>query len=422
VLIFDQEAARTEIEAFMVLDLPLAKGIGQGTMFVFGKLEHVLAFISVLFLFSFAGTGQAIEENVKSLEKGRKQITEKQENAWTSSLKGMQYKLGGELEFEYVDTQDDVETNQPPGHFQLDKFTLMPDIQILDNVILHSLLLFGADRAYASEAYATFSGLPLNSSLKIGLDDRFIYEKPGRKTEVFPLIDTAFARDDEFAITWNGRRKSLYWMLSLSNGLVLGQQAPGEDASYKLLHDNRQIGDMNHNKEFGLGVGWKYIHTREFFVDALVFGYIARLSSDDIDVLQGIAGYGNSESDLNTMYGFSIEGTLSGISLGGKYIRANDGVLDRYGWFVQTSYRIGLDDRKLFIAVVPLIRYGGLAIDLPKTPTDPLTWDRNMTTLALLIEIARGLMLKIEYCLNGETTGGDNVKNDEFLVQMEIKF
>ncbi len=391
-------------------------------MFVFGKLEHVLAALSVLFLFSFAGSGQATEENAKSLEKGKKQITEKQENGWTSSLKGMQYKLGGELEFEYVDTQDDAETDQPSGHFQLDKFTLMPDIQVSDSVILHSLLLFGADRAYASEAYATFSGLPLNSSLKIGLDDRFIYEKPERKTEAFSLIDTAFARDDEFAITWNGRRKSLYWMLSLSNGLALGQQAPGEDASYKLLHDNRQLSDMNDNKEVGLGVGWKYIHTREFFVDALMFGYMARLSSDDIGVLQGIAGYGNSESDLNSMYGFSIEGTLGGISLGGKYIRANDGVLDRYGWFFQTSYRIGLDDRKLFIAVVPLIRYGGLAVDLPKTPGDPLTWDRNMTTLALLIEIAKGLMLKTEYYLNGETTGGDNVKNDELLMQMEIRF
>jgi hypothetical protein len=326
------------------------------------------------------------------------------------------------LEFEYVDTQDDAETKLPSGHFQLDKFTLMPRIRIADNVTLQSLLLFKADKASASEAYAIFSGLPLSSSLKIGLDDRFIKEKPGRKTEIFPLIDTVFARDDELGIVWTGRQEPFYWMVSLSNGLALGQQAPSEDASYKMLHDNRQTSDINGNKETGFGIGWRYSIAREFFIDVLTFGYIARLSREDIDVLQKIAGYGDSGSDINSTYGASIENGLKGLSFGGKYVRANDGILNRYGWFVQGAYRVSLGERKLFIAVTPLVRYGRLEIDLPETPTDPLTWDRNMATLALLTEIANGLMLKIEYYLNGETTGGDNVSNDELLMQLEMKF
>ncbi len=375
-------------------------------MFIFKYSEGILVIVCMLFLFFSANSGQGIAE-----EKG-----------WSPSLKGKRYKLGGELEFEYVDTQDDEEIKQPSGYFKLDKFTVTPRIQIADNIILQALLLFKANKASASEAHATFSGLPLNSSLKIGLDDRFVKEKPGRKTEGYPLIDTAFARDDEFAIAWNGKRASFYWTVSLSNGLALGQQAPGEDASYKLLHDNRQVSDVNYNKEIGLGIGWKHSLAGERSIDVLTFGYIARLSREDIDVLQGMAGYGNSGSDLNSMYGVSIENRLKSLSLNGKYIRANDGVLDRYGWFAQASYRVSLGDRKLLTAFSPLIRYGRLAVDLPNVPADPLTWDRDMTTLALLIEIAKGVMIKTEYYLNGEATGGDNVNNDEFLVQMELKF
>lgn len=390
-------------------------------MSIFKCLEGILATIYMLFILFSVSSGQSPEERLKSPDRGRNQPVEGRKEDWSISLKGKRFKLGGELEFEYVDTQDDKEIKQPSGHFKLDKFTVMPRIQIADNIILQALLLFKADKASASEAHATFSGLPLNSSLKIGLDDRFINEKPGRKTEGFPLIDTVFARDDEFALAWNGRRASFYWMVSLSNGLALGQQASSEDASYKMLHDNRQISDMNHNKEVGFGVGWKHSIAGECFVDVLTFGYIARLSQEDIDVLQGMAGYGNSERDVNSMYGASIESKLKGLSFGGKYIRANDGILDRYGWFAQASYRIGLGEGKLFTSVSPLIRYGRLEVDLPNV-SDPLTWDRDMTTLALLMEITKGVILRTEYYLNGEATGGDDVSNDEFLMQIEVKF
>lgn len=341
---------------------------------------------------------------------------------WLSSNKGMRFRLGGELEFEYVDTQNDAGIGQPSGHFQIDKFTLKPHVRIAGNIILESLLLFKVDGAYASEAYVIFSGLPLNSSLKIGLDDRFIDEKPGRKTEGFSLIDTVFARDDELALTWNGQHGNSYWVMSLSNGLELAQQSPSEDKSYKLIHDNRQTGDVNDNKEVGFGVGWKRPLSRECLMSVFVFGYTARLSRKDIDFLQDIKGYGTSESNKNNMYGVIMEYGLKGLSLGGKYIRARDGALDRYGWFAQVSCKIGLDRRKLFTAVSPLIRHGHLNVDLPHVPSDPLTWDRDMTTLALLIEVTRNVILKAEYYLNGETTGRDDVNNDEFLLQLEVKF
>lgn len=44
-----------------------------------------------------------------------------------------------------------------------------------------------------------------------------------------------------------------------------------------------------------------------------------------------------------------------------------------------------------------------------------------MTTLALIAELAKNLKLKAEYYMNGEDTGGDDVDNNELLMQLQIK-
>lgn len=78
--------------------------------------------------------------------------------------------------------------------------------------------------------------------------------------------------------------------------------------------------------------------------------------------------------------------------------------------------------RKFFTSVEPFIRYGCLNVDLPNVTANSLTWDREMTTLALLVNIVKNTKLKIEYYFNDEDTGGASVKNDEFLAQLEIMF
>lgn len=346
----------------------------------------------------------------------------KKEDSWLPSRKGQQFRFGGELEFEYVDSQaNDHPDNSPASRFQIDKFNLKVEVDVAENIVLEGLFNFNAAGAKFSEGYAIFSGLPLDSSLKVGLDDRFFYMKPNRKTEAFSLIDTAFARDDELALTWSGKYESFYWNLSLSNGLALGESRPSEDKSYPLLHDNRQTGDANDNKEAGLGLGLKHKFEEDHSLDLLVFGYTANLSEDDVGVLQGIAGYGTSEDDTNDMYGATLEYKLRGLTLGAKYIQAHDGDLDRDGWFVQASYKIGLSGWEgAFIE--PVVRHGSLDVDIPKDPTDSLTWHREMTTVALLVGVAKNTMLKVEYYFNGEDTGAGDVDNDEFVMQLEMKF
>ncbi|MBN2372649.1 hypothetical protein JXL19_02520 [bacterium] len=359
-----------------------------------------------------------LEKRVGSIEEKLK----KEEKEGILSFKGKRFKLGGEMEFEYVDTRSDQKIDNPEGHFQVERFSLIPQIQVAENIILEALLLFSPEKTDVNETYAVISGLPLDSFLKLGMDDRFISEKPNRRTEAYPLIGTAFWRDDEAGITWSGKHKEFYWNLSLTNGFALGKKEPSEDKSYQMIQDKRQTSDNNENKDIGLGLGWKRSFASNHLIDVHGFGYFAKLSRDDIDFLKKIAGYGSSEVRMSRRYGASTEYVVNAFSLGGEYIKAEDGTLDRDGWFAQASYRISFGKRTFFPSIEPFVRYGRLNIDLPKVFSDTLTWNREMTTIALLVDIVKNMKVKIEYYINDEKTGGNDVKNDEFLAQLEIMF
>ena len=53
---------------------------------------------------------------------------------------------------------------------------------------------------------------------------------------------------------------------------------------------------------------------------------------------------------------------------------------------------------------------------------DPLTWDREELTLAVIAEIFKNLKLKTEYTVNTEETGNDEVDNNELVIQLELDF
>ena len=87
--------------------------------------------------------------------------------------------------------------------------------------------------------------------------------------------------------------------------------------------------------------------------------------------------------------------------------------------------------------VRPMIRYGELSMYRhPPVLSNPATWDRNMTTFALLTQITSNLSIKMEYYIMNEITGGnteidattnetiDNtfVKDNQFLLQMKFEF
>ena len=343
---------------------------------------------------------------------------------WLTSRKGILFSLSGELEMEYVDTQSNTDVNNVPGgHFQIDKFTVIPLVQIDENITFGSLLLFKSGAARVDEVYLKISDLPFQSQFKIGMDDRITNEWPKRRTEGFPLIDSAFARDDEMGITWSrSRKKDFFWSFTLSNGYKLGQLNPAEDKSYKFIHDDRQTSDANQNKTIGLGLGWNITPNNSSNIGLMVYGYSGKLSEDDIAFLQAIPGYGSSPTDTNNRYGLALNGKAGQWNFGAKNIIARDGNLERDGWFVQGGYTIKLNPNAYVQTIEPFIRHGELNVSLVDDPTDSLTWDRNMTTLAVLLRIRKNYMIKIEYYLNGEQTGTGEVNNDEFVVQFEAKF
>lgn len=198
-----------------------------------------------------------VEERLKTLEKEQKELKDR----GLLSLKDKRFKLGGELELEFVATERSKntladETDRPEGHFQLDKFDLMPRANLTDDIYLEALLLFKTDTTKIFEVYAHFSNLPLNSFLRAGIDDRFI--KPNRKTEGHPLLGTAFWRGDDLGIFMGDEFSNFYWRLSLTQGWKLSSKQPFEDASYKLIYETQDFkGDHNIEKAFGLGTDFK---------------------------------------------------------------------------------------------------------------------------------------------------------------------
>lgn len=328
--------------------------------------------------------------------------------------------MGGEMELEFVDTDKDGEN--PHRRMQLDKFSLKPAVTFAEHVSLKGLIIFKIDKAYCSEVYGIFSGLPLNSCLKIGLDDRFLDENPSRKTEAITLTETSFFRYDEFAVTWSGKLGIFYWNASVSNGFVLGASAPCEDKGYPIIADKKQTTKVSSDMEVGGEIGLAGTAGKLHTFDIHLFGFRTRLSSDDVVFLQGIQGYGISDNRRNYMLGGALEYGFHGLGVAAAAIKAQDGILGRLTGFAQLSYRIPLLHGRYLTSTEPLVRFGWLDNDLANLPADPLTWDRQLITLALITTITKGVCIKSEYYITREKTGGAAPDNNEVLVQLEMKF
>jgi hypothetical protein len=343
---------------------------------------------------------------------------------WLPSRKGFSFSLSGELELEYVDSESNNDAgNTPYGHFQVDKFTLLPLIKIDEDITFGSLLLFKSSSARVDEVYIKFNKLVYDSQFKIGADDRITNEWPKRRTEAFALIDSAFARDDEMGVTWSrSRSNDFFWSVTLSNGYKLGKSSASEDKSYKFLHDDRQTSDANQNKTVGLGIGWNLNNKKSNRLGIMLYGYSGKLSDDDLTIIQSIAGYGASNDKSNYRYGFALNATAGNWNYGAKNIIARDGVLNRDGWYVQAGHTFKFSGSNYLRSVEPFIRYGEMNVDLINDVSDSLTWDRSMTTFAVLLSIRNNFKIKIEYYLNGEQTGAGEVDNDETVIQFEAKF
>jgi len=335
------------------------------------------------------------------------------------STKGWNLDVGGTLEFEYLIPDEGAGVSDTNSRFQLDKFVLKPQIGSDSNGFSMWAELEANSSATQVTAFAAeLKGLPLGSKLSTGLFPRFI--GADRKTEAYPMLGTAMWRYEQYQIVWEGKVSPVYWGVSYGEGLPLGTKQLGEDSSYKTLRDNRNAGSKTGNEELGfkLGLAPKIGPVK---IDILGYAFIGKLSTADMATLASdFPGY-SSTDDTQTRYGGRVTFNAAGLTLMGEMAKLEDGTLKRDAWYGQASYKIKTGNKRYIPSIEPLVRYGVLNVDYAQTVAKTTTWDRQMTVVALITELAKNVKLKTEYYVLDEDTGGSSVDNNEILIQIQYK-
>ncbi|MBA7471015.1 hypothetical protein ES707_06307 [subsurface metagenome] len=359
---------------------------------------------------------------------------------YIKSYEGDKIKIGGELEFEFVKTQDDeaFPADDPIGRFQVDKLRLEAKVKARDDIEFKLKLDFEIEGVELDEGYLTIEDIvPFDQEISLGLQDRFISDSIERLTEGSPMARTAFYRYPDLGIQYKGKYESVYWCASVTNGLVLGKKDIGEDKSKDvpkepgirrrdtIIRDNTPDPEEktpNVNKQVGIGLGIAPNLGDLGFLDVLVFGYFSKLCDDDLEALSKLPDAPEDNDDRTQLrFGANLAYTKDALEVYSQYVKAEDSFLLRHCWFVQASYKLDLDLRYLK-AIQPLVRYGEYRTNQTLTDNKPLTWDRKRCTIALLNHIEERVILKLEYAINDEETGGEKPKNNEFLAQLEYEF
>jgi len=390
--------------------------------------------VIVLAVFFVVGTASIsiAAESISGLEK-RVEALEKEKGFLT--YKGAEFQLKGEVELELKDIEREsdtdvpnvsgTDTNEPEMHFDVDKVVLQPIIKIGDNLKLDAQLYFLESEAELNEVHAKFSHLILDTWVDVGMYERWCKGFYGQQTEGYPILGTAFFRDDAITVTWGGDLKPLYWMVSVGNGYEIDDKTVIEDSGgiNDVLHDDRSTSDFN-NLEFGFNLGLKQ-EIAGGKLDLLGFCYVDQLSSGDILALDGFlpSSYTSVDDDKSRL-GFGANYKAGGLKLTGMYIVAEDGDLDRDAVAVEVSNHFKLGNSKWFTGVTPLVSYSSLDIDdsYDRDVTIPESWDRDKWIIAGIIDLYNNTKLKVEYYINEESTSDREVDNDELLVQLEVKF
>ena len=395
------------------------------------KIHWKVCFASLLlFAFLIPALAQDLEERVETLEMWMKEPPQ-----YIKSYEGDKIKIGGELEFEFVKTQDDEDfplgPKNPEGRFQVDKVRLKAKAKARDDIEFKFELDFEIDGVEIDETYLTIKDIVASDQeISLGLQDRFISDSIERLTEGSPMARTAFWRYPDLGIQYKGKYESVYWCASLTNGLViydeddLNTKQIGEDKGKrdKIIRDDTKTKDPNENKQVGIGLGLAPNIGDLGFLDVLAFGYFSKLSDDELDALDTLPGApADNEDKTQGRYGANLAYTKDALEVYAQYVKAEDSFLLRHSWFVQASYKLDLALRYLK-AIQPLVRYGEYRTNRTPEEDEYLTWDRKRCTIALLNHIEERVILKLEYAINDEKTGGEKPKNDEFLAQLEYKF
>lgn len=370
------------------------------------------------------------------------------------SESGLNVTFGGEVEMEFVDvegpggfsnqdlTYQKVKTRSP--HMRIDKAILSTRIDYSENLYYKFELRFGDRKANVDKHYARLTIPSINTRFELGKNKPMIATK--RHTEGYPLIGTAFWKGREYHIT--SRTKIKFGHIGFTGNLSFAMKRPfgtddaAEDKSFKMMvyddYDDKdgqtfEYGGALGLEAFGISAqGWYYTGT-------LIDDYDWKTS---LGFLPGYSDLAESNPDweeddkTHWWYGGRAGFDRGGIHLRGEYIKAQDGLLPRNGYYVEGSIKLTLG----FLPVQyiePVARYGELNIERhPPVLGDPETWDRSMATVAILAPLNNFVTIKCEYYVLDEVTGGgidvnedtgvttDNsfVKDNQLLFQIKYEF
>lgn len=376
----------------------------------------------------------ALQERIGKLE--AEKVTA-QTDSWFPGKKGDKIRIGGTFEFEYADGQDATApegTSIGDGQFQIDKLQLNLDAKITEDLKFKSEVKFDGDGDDISirDTYLELVNLPWDSFVQVG--NKTVFFRPDRITESYPIGGTAFWRKRDLGIWTGGSKEPLYWHFSVTNGLELNDKDFMEMADagtgtdlLEIIGDDKRNDDLNQSKELGFGLGFKNDFDRWGEIDLLGLITRGRLAGEDVSFLTNtssthgaIPGYASTRR-TKERYGVNIDYHWEDFNFFAEFIRAFDGKLRRNAWYVQPSYLHGMN-RKYLKGLQPLFRYGQYTINVAHSPTAGLTWARQEYVPALIAHIRENLLWKWEYHFNREDTGDDQIRNDEWLTQLQYKF
>lgn len=348
---------------------------------------------------------------------------------WLPSLFGEQFRLGGRLQMEYFDTERETNlpsalTETPGGSFGVDELSLYVDGDFKNSIRFYSRVDFTGEDEGLVEGYVDFDDLPLNSRLRAGLQKRFF--RPNRYTETYPLTGIAFWRSRVLGLTLKNEFDPVYTYLSVTNGANLEDRQLGEDESAKMLSEDNSEFDFNGDKELSAGLGLDMDFAQYGKLDVMGFGLTGQLSNDDVEYLQtDVPGYGFETNKDKELFGVNLDYGIDEWDFFAQAIAGRDGDIDRFSWYAELSYQFQFEGLKYLDSIRPLVRYGQLDIDTIPQPfmtNGSLTWDRQQWLFGVVTEMVRNVNFRIEYALNDEDTGDEDIHNNEILFQLEVSF
>ncbi len=367
-----------------------------------------------------------------------------------STDSGLDVVIGGEVELEFIDvegaggfanqdlTYQKVKNRSP--HMRIDMAILSARVNYNENLYYQIEYRFDDQSAYVDKQYARLNVPSINTRFEMGKNRPFVSTK--RASEGYPLIGTAFWKGREAHLNSEtemklGEKGKLIGGLSFAMKRPLGTDDAAEDKSFKMMVYDDYEPKNGQTFEYGVKVG------AELAGLSLLGWYFTGELIDDwdwkISLKQSIANYdkrGDETDKTHYWYGGRLTYQLAGMQVRGEYIDAQDGLLDRYGYYGEGSYQIKAPAFLHSNSVKLLGRYGILRLRPGTDETDGLkyswaylseamSWNREMITLSAMLNINENLALKIEHYILEEETGSNTetgVDDNQSLLQINFKF